>query len=164
MPTPRRSMSHPPLGLVAVLALALAGCQKDPGVERFFPEPQAASAALTAALREWQAGTPPGHIATFSRPLYVVDSQRRPGQKLEEFEILGEVPGSTRRCFAVRLRFSSPSAEETARYVVVGDVPLWIFRHEDYEVTAHWEHPQPIKPLAPAKSLLESSAPEGETP
>jgi hypothetical protein len=69
---------------------------------------------------------------------------------LDDFEILGEVPGPTGRCFAVRLKLREPVAEEKVRYAVFGIDPLWVFRQEDLEMLGHWEHPMP--PEEPAAS------------
>jgi hypothetical protein len=62
---------------------------------------------------------------------------------LEDFEILGEVPGATARCFAVRLKLREPVGDEKVRYAVFGIDPLWVFRQEDLEMLSHWEHPMP---------------------
>ena len=44
------------------------------------------------------AGAVPG-----TKPVvYVIDSHRKPGETLDSYEVLGEVPGNAPRCFAVR--------------------------------------------------------------
>jgi hypothetical protein len=78
--------------------------------------------------------------------IHVTDEHRRPQEKLIAYEILGEVPGDTPRCFAVDLQYDPPRREK-ARFVVVGIDPLWVFRLEDYQLLAHWEHKMP--PLEP---------------
>ncbi|HVW02959.1 MAG TPA: hypothetical protein VHB77_21545, partial [Planctomycetaceae bacterium] len=75
------------------------------------------------------------------------------------YQILGEVPGDTPRCYAVRLKLTDPDAEERARFVVVGIDPLWVFRYEDFQLIAHWDHRMAEE--EPAKNE-EKSAPEEE--
>jgi hypothetical protein len=55
------------------------------------------------------------------------------------YTILGEAPGDAPRCFAVRLHLEEPQEEQRVRFVLIGLDPLWVFRHEDYEMLAHWE-------------------------
>jgi hypothetical protein len=102
----------------------------------------------------WQNGQPAGRIAASSPVVEGVDTHRRPGQKLQSYAILGEVAGDSPRCFAVRLNLENPRQEQTARFVVIGLDPLWVLRHEDYEMMAHWDHPmdngeRAKKPSAP---------------
>ena len=39
-----------------------------------------------------------------------------------------------------------PREERRARYVVLGQAPMWVFRYEDYEMMTHWE----CRPTEPA--------------
>lgn len=129
-----------------LLVVFVVGCGQSPqaSIERYIPDPDTARSAIASALSSWQKGEPTGELAGTSQPLlFVVDSHRKPGQKLDQFEILGEVPGHTKRCYLVKLSYSNPTASEKARYAVVGIDPLWIYRHEDLEMLAHWEHPMP---------------------
>ncbi|MBI5760289.1 MAG: hypothetical protein HZA46_17375 [Planctomycetales bacterium] len=98
---------------------------------------------MEATLSAWQSGEPAGTVPNTKPEVFVTDSHRRPDQKLEAFEILGPVPGNAPRCFAVKLKLVYPDAEERVRFVVVGIEPLWVFRQEDYDMLAHWEHPMP---------------------
>jgi hypothetical protein len=116
-----------------------AGCSRQNATSKYIPSPQNAETALTTAFAAWKAGTPAGPVEGTSPLVHVTDTYRRPAEKLVEFQILGEVPGDTPRCYAVELRFDPPR-EEKARYVVVGIDPLWIFRLEDFQLLAHWEH------------------------
>jgi hypothetical protein len=128
--------------LAFVLLLdCLAGCGGSgrASYERYIPSADKAHQALDAALQDWQAGKAPGRIAAHAPPLQVVDSRRRPGQRLASYAILGEAPGDGPRCFAVRLKLENPSEELKARYVVYGIQPLWVMRHEDYDMMIHWE-------------------------
>src|SRR5260370_1024374 len=126
----------------AVLLAAAAiccGCAQEPDkLERYVPAPELAQRALEAVLADWKAGKPPGPIDRLSVMVQITDNQRKPGQLLDDFEILGEVPGATARCFGVRLKLREPVAEEKVRYAVVGIDPLWVFRHADLEMLGHW--------------------------
>jgi hypothetical protein len=125
---------------LAILLLGAAGCGR-PGYDRYIPAEATARQALEAALGAWQEGRPPGRIDGFAAPIEVVDTHRRPGQRLVAFAVLGEVPGSAPRCFAVRLTFDNPGEQQKVRFVVVGKEPLWVLRQDDYDMMAHWEHP-----------------------
>jgi hypothetical protein len=132
-------------------ATICCGCAQEPDkLERFVPAPELAERALEAVLSDWKAGKPPGPIDRLTVKVHITDNQRKPGQLLDDFEILGEVPGATARCFAVRLKLREPVAEEKVRYAVFGIDPLWVFRQEDLEMLGHWEHPMP--PEEPAAS------------
>jgi hypothetical protein len=132
------------LGFVAVLTLPLfAGCGGSSGVERYIPAEATARKALETALEAWRSGKPAGAVENTSPVVFVTDTHRPPRQTLKSFEILGEVPGNAPRCFAVKLQFSQTDAEERARYVIVGIDPLWVYRQEDYDLLAHWEHKMP---------------------
>ena len=47
--------------------------------------------------------------------------------------------------FVVKLRLEQPREEQTARFIVLGQDPLWVFREEDYEMAAHWDHQAMMK-------------------
>jgi hypothetical protein len=128
-------------GVVSSLLVVagVLGCARNPR-ERYIPTADAARQALEAALSAWQNGEPPGLIDTLTPSVQVADSFRRAGQRLGHFEILGEVPGDSPRCYAVRLELLQPREEQRVRFIVVGADPLWVMRHEDYEMLAHWDH------------------------
>lgn len=131
------------------------GCAKTPGHERFVPEVDVARKALATVLEAWKQDQPVGMIADTEPHVHITDSHRKQGQKLEKYQILGEVPGDAPRCFAVKLKFSNPVAEERARFAVLGIDPLWVFRHEDLEMLSHWSHP-----MEEESPKTEKSAPE----
>ena len=129
------------LGL-ATLALALGGCHgRTEGFERYVPAPGPARAAVAAVLDAWRDGHPQGEGVGPRGDVHVVDSQRRPGQKLARYEILGEVSADRARAFAVRLTLTGPDEEKVVRLLAVGLDPLWVFRQEDFEMISHWMHP-----------------------
>jgi hypothetical protein len=133
---------------------AVCGCarQPEPAKQSFTPPPELSRAALEAVLTDWQTGLPPGQIDRLPVTVQVIDQQRKEGQELEEFEILGEAPGSAPRCFAVRLKFRRPETEEKVRYVVIGIDPLWVFRQEDFDGLSHWDHAMPDDPKSDSQS------------
>jgi len=140
--------------LVAVTALC-CGCNSgerpaDVSTDRFIPSPGRAQAALEAVLVDWQAGRPREMIERLEVKVYPVDNQRKSGQDLDSFEILGEVPYSGARCFAVRLALSNPAQELKVRYVVLGIDPLFVYRQEDLDLLNHWDHMMPADPPVPS--------------
>jgi hypothetical protein len=136
------------LGLVAIVLLA-AGCQ-DRSSNRYVPTEEASRQALEVALDAWRDGRPPPW-QTATATVQFVDTHRKSGQRLRRYVILGETPGDSGRCFAVRLTLEGPTEEIRARYIVIGIDPLWVWRHEDYEMLAHWdcETPDPKKATTP---------------
>lgn len=105
-------------------------------------------------MAAWMAGRPPGMLNTMAPRVQVIDSFRKPNQKLEGFEIAAETASPRARTFSLRLRLSEPDERPLVRYLVVGIDPILIFRQEDYELLTHFEHkmdPQP-QPAAEAPS------------
>src|SRR5262245_59280802 len=120
-----------------------AGCGGGRGHERFIPSEETARQALEAALTAWRQGQPPGRVEGASPAAPPGDSHRRTGQKLRRYQILGPVPGDGPRVFVVRLALENPAEEQKVRFVVLGLDPLWVFRQEDFDMLAHWEHAMP---------------------
>jgi hypothetical protein len=146
----------PILVLLGVVLLVGSGCTRSRSYDRFIPSEDTARHCIDMAMAAWQQGVPPGPLATSSPEVHVVDSERRPNQRLVGYEILGEVPGDGPRCFAVRLELENPREEKTARYLVIGIEPLRVFRHEDFVMLAHWDNCPPAEPepdikVSPAK-------------
>jgi hypothetical protein len=140
--------------LAAVLALACGHCGREPPkANRYVPAPELCRAAREAVLVDWKEGRPPEPVDRLPVTVNVVDQLRKPGQILEDFEILGEAPSTTGRGLIVRLKYDDPAGEETVRYVVVGIDPLWVFRQEDLDLMSHWDHPMP--PAPPDRSETE---------
>ena len=135
-------------GLAVLGIIVLTGCSRPPEKDRYRPQAETARSALETALSEWKKGVPPGTITSRSPEIKVVDSAQRPGLPLQDFEILGEVAGEGFRCFAVRLEHAAPKPSERTRYVVIGIDPLWVFRQEDYDMLAHWDHAMSPAPAA----------------
>jgi hypothetical protein len=124
-----------------VLAALLMGCSRQDPYARYIPDEHAAESALKAGLEAWKDGSAVGPVPATSKPqVIIVDSWRDKQRKLESYQILGEVPGNTPRCYAVRLNLTNPEAEERVRFVVLGIDPLWVYRYEDFQLIAHWDH------------------------
>jgi hypothetical protein len=100
------------------------------------PPDDKARQALEAALAAWQNGQAPGKVEAGPVPIQVVDSRWRAGQKLRGFEILKEEPGEGPKVYSVRLTLTKPAGVQTVRYLVVGKVPLWVYREDDYRKQA----------------------------
>lgn len=129
------------LATFALLMAGLAGCGGSAGMERYVPSVESGRSALEAALAAWQEEIPPGRIDSVRPVVMLVDTQRRKGQSLSKFQIQGETAGDGPRCFSVQATLKNPDEEQILRFVVVGIDPLWVFRYEDYELMAHWDHP-----------------------
>jgi hypothetical protein len=132
-----------PLAFLAVCAL---GCGRRAGNERFIPSEATSRRAVGAAMDAWRAGEPADRTIRLSDPtlnLEVADTARRQGQRLVEYEILGEVSAEGPRCIAVRVKLEEPREELEVLYYLVGIDPLFVFRQEDYELLTHWEMAMP---------------------
>jgi hypothetical protein len=119
------------------MCVLAAGCQ-DRSPARYVPTEETARLALEVALDAWRDGRPPPWQVA-ATTVQFVDTQRKNGQRLRRYVVLGETPGDSTRCFAVRLTLEGPAEEVRARYVVFGIDPLWVYRHEDYDMMAHWD-------------------------
>jgi len=113
-------------GLAATAALC--GC----GGYDVTPPAAVARTALERSLMTWKDGGSPGPIAGAEPPVQAIDSEWQNGRKLASFEILGEEGGAGDRRFTVRLVGRDPAGEKEARYVVLGQGPVLVYREEDY--------------------------------
>ena len=122
------------VGLVLLIAAICLGCSPEPNTkDRYVPAADLARQAIEEVLVDWQAGRAPSPIDRLAVGIQVVDKQRKKGQSLEEYEILGEAPSEAARCFAVRVKLSGPGRRRKGAVCRVGIDPLWVFRQEDYE-------------------------------
>lgn len=129
------------LAPVILMAAGTFGCARSAN-DQFTPTDDTATTCLEAVLGAWRDGQPADQLADRQPGIRVADTCRLPGQKLLAFEVLSRSRGSAAGwTFVVRLQFDNPLAEERARFVVVGVDPIWVFRKEDYDMLAHWEHP-----------------------
>lgn len=133
-----RHLSRRAFALSASLAigglLLSSGCGPGGKNEDFTPGADKAKKALVAALDHWKSGQPFGPIPNTNPKVEVVDWQWSQGQKLKDYEIVGDAPpaqGTGPRTFTVKLSLTSGQAIETL-YMVLGIDPLWIYRKEDF--------------------------------
>ena len=127
--------------LVLLLTSVFWGCRSEVnGFEQFMPAPATARMALAAMLDAWKMGKPLEEPIGLSKNVFVCDKQRKLGQRLAGFEIIGEVSAESGRGFAVRLTLEEPSERPLVRFVVLGNEPIWVFRQEDLEMISHWMH------------------------
>jgi hypothetical protein len=129
------------LALAAPILAALCGCVESDGRERYTPAEAAARQALDAALASWKNGQPAGLIADQSPQVQFADSRRKPGQKLVDYEILGEVASDGPRGFLVQLHLEDPRESPKVRYCVFGIDPLWVMTQHELEMITHWDCP-----------------------
>jgi hypothetical protein len=139
-----------------LLAAGPGGCDRwddDASGPAFLPGWSEARQALESALAAWRAAPSPLPASGDSPAVQFVDKQRRPGQRLLSFEILGQSDVENARQFTVRLRLEHDESPRLVRYNVLGRNPVWVFRLEDYEMIAHWEHDmsEPASVPAPAR-------------
>lgn len=129
------------VSLLGLAIVGLSGCSSRK-VSDYVPAESVAREALVKAMDEWKQGKPAGTIE--GKPsIQVGDSLRIPGQILERYEILGELPEDGGRRFTVQVKLANPAAEEKLYYIVLGIDPLWVMRREDYNMIGHWEHKMP---------------------
>jgi hypothetical protein len=132
--------------LAAGLLFVAVGCSEQSDPNRFYPPEDRARQALEAALTGWQQGAPAGLVPGTANPrVQLADGQRSAAQRLKAFTILGAAPGDGPRVFTVKMTLDNPAAEQKVRFVVVGIDPVWVIRHEDYEMMSMWCPPAPAK-------------------
>ena len=145
MPACRKRIDRRPVVVCAAIAVICCGCTREPDANRYVPAADLARDAVEAVLADWQAGLPCGPIDRLKVKVESIDNQRKPGQKLAGFEILGEVTQPGARCFAVRLQFQNSTATPKVRYVVIGIDPLFVYRQEDFDLLNQWDHMMPAE-------------------
>jgi hypothetical protein len=121
------------LVLFCMAAALLPGCS-GPSAEDYVPEADAARKGLEAALTSWKNGEPLKTLTSLDTPVNVVDSRWRAGKKLQNYEIVSEVPGDPHPTFTVKMRLAGQDQDEETKYIVTGLDPILVFREEDYNV------------------------------
>ena len=122
------------------VALGLLGCSTSPEPISIVPDSAKGRQAVEAAMATWKAGHAAGVVEPTSPRVLVIDTHRKPGQRLDGFEVLGESADSRGRTFQVRLALNGPDERPVVGFLVVGIDPVNVFRAEDYELLMHWEH------------------------
>jgi hypothetical protein len=131
--------------LPVVLVLGLIGCGRG-RTTHIVPDSAEARKVVAAAMAAWAGGRPAGMLDTRAPHVQVVDSFRKPGQKLKGFEIVAETASPRARTFSLRLHLVEPDERPLVRYLVVGIDPVLVFRQEDYELLTHFEHKMDPEP------------------
>ena len=127
------------VGRLSLAALALSaavvvsGCG---GTSRAYaPGTSEARQALELSLATWQQGGKLDALASRKPPVHPIDFQWQSGSVLESFQVVAdekpEADDPAQR-FAVSLKLAKSKVETSARYVVVGRDPIWVYRQEDY--------------------------------
>jgi hypothetical protein len=68
-----------------------------------------------------------------------VDQQRKPGQRLRQFTILGESEAEGSLRYLVKLALENPEESALAFYHVFGQGPIWVYRAEDFDMIMHMD-------------------------
>ena len=138
--TRRSSRSSLAWLIVGLFAIGCADSGRD-GVDLAVPDLSPSRAALAASLDAWKAGRRASGVLIGSKPSVGVVDSTRTERPLLDYEVVGPLmPVEKARPFAVRLVLGSPRETVDARYLVLGQDPLWVFRQDDFELMLHWEH------------------------
>ena len=121
------------------------------------PDPQIARRALEDALEEWRTSPETDSTAATGRSMIFVDQQRRPGQKLREFAVLGATVVDNCRRFVVRLSLAEPEESMLAAYYVFDKSPIWVYRVEDFDMMMHMDSMPDDVPLDVAPGTQNAS-------
>jgi hypothetical protein len=149
----------------SLLCASAAGCNGSddrPESPRYLPDWPEARAAVVTALTDWRDSSPPFPVSRPLKGVVFTDKQRKPGDRLRSFTILGQTDVENARQFTLRLDLESEEAPRLVRYNVLGRDPVWVFRLEDYEMILHWEHPMNEEP--PAVEAKSSEEKRSEPP
>jgi hypothetical protein len=114
---------------------------------------------LQLALNAWKEDIPDPEVKQGPQ-LHLIDAERD-RRRLVAFTILGDVPQQGMRGFEAELQFADVDQAERREYVIVGIDPLWVFRKEDLEMLAHWDHPMSPPPAEPDEPEAAAGEPAG---
>jgi hypothetical protein len=130
----------------AAMLASVAACERGDGeaaTPAFVPSWTDARQALESSLSAWRDAPSPSPASSNIRGVQFVDKRRKPDQRLLAFQILGQTDSENARQFTVRLNLEGDESPQLVKYNVLGREPVWVFRLEDYEMFAHWEHDMP---------------------
>jgi len=128
----KRRLIIPLWGLVLALPV-LAGCANE-GHDKFIPTEDRARTALESALTAWQNGERSGVVIKGTPAVQVLDFRWSSGKQLAGYEILSsETDEAQKAWFTVRLSLKGSNKDQTVRYVVIGNDPLWVYSEENYK-------------------------------
>ncbi len=88
-----------------------------------------------------------------------VDQRRKPNQRLMSFLVLGQTDIENARQFTVRLNLEGEDLPQLVKYNILGRDPVWVFRLDDYEMFAHWEHDMDAPAPGPVEKANVSAKP-----
>jgi hypothetical protein len=117
----------------------------------FVPSWAEARHALELSLSTWRDATSPLPVSFDIPAVQFVDQLRKPNQRLLSFQILRQTEIENARQFTVKLNLEGDETPQLVKYNVLGRQPVWVFRLENYEMTAHWEHNMDLPVNVPAE-------------
>jgi hypothetical protein len=117
----------------------------------FVPSWAEARHALELSLSTWRDATSPLPVSFDIPAVQFVDQLRKPNQRLLSFQILRQTEIENARQFTVKLNLEGDETPQLVKYNVLGRQPVWVFRLENYEMTAHWEHFMDLPVNVPAE-------------
>jgi hypothetical protein len=127
----------------ATLLATIAGCERRGGeaaTPSFVPSWAEARQAVEASLSAWRDAPSPAPLSFDIPAVQFVDKQRKLDQRLVSFQILAQTDIENARQFTIRLNLEGEESPLLVKYNVVGRDPVWVFRLDDYEMMAHWQH------------------------
>ena len=119
-------------GCVLLLLCGAGGCGAQ-SHDRYVPRTTVAQNALETALSAWKNGEPYKEIKTAKPAVQPFDARWQAGKKLEEFEILKELPAEGPKQFLVRMKVEGDAEPREVIYHVVGIDPIHVFGDADYK-------------------------------
>jgi hypothetical protein len=136
-------------GASVVIFCSSCGTNSSSNSQGRLPDSALARRAVETSLGKWHDSP---DLPTTSKPspsVVFVDQQRRPGQRLLAFAVLGESEIEGCRRFLVKLSLAEPDESILVAYYVFGQDPIWVYRREDLDMIMHCEHPMPADPPKP---------------
>jgi hypothetical protein len=127
----------------ALLLATMAGCTSSDGeaaTPAFVPGWAEARQAVESSLSAWRDAPSPAQVSFDIEGVRFVDKTRKIDQRLMSFKVLGQTDIENARQFTVRLNLEGEEVPQLVKYNVLGRDPVWVFRLDDYENFAHWEH------------------------
>ena len=127
---------------LVVVAMRWQWRDDSPQTPGWMPGWDEARQSLESALTAWRDAPAAAPLpASFdTQAVNFVDKRRKPNQRLRAFQILSQTEVENARQFTVRLDLEGEETPQLVKYNIVGRLPVWVFRLEDYEMFSHWEH------------------------
>jgi hypothetical protein len=146
------------------LVVSVLGCERHDGgaaTPAFVPGWNEARQSLESSLSAWRDESSPSPTPIVARGVQFADKTRKPGQRLLSFQILGQSEIENARQFTVRLNLEGEDSPQLVKYNVLGRDPVWVFRLDDYEMLAHWEHDMGKPAPPPVENPKSDTQPAG---